>query len=389
MHYREFGKYGKVSLLSMGVMRLPQLQSFSGGYYVDREKAYELLRYAVDNGINYFDTAFGYHAETAEEILGEALYGERRKKVMIGTKQPLYAMKTHGHIRRNLENTLRKLRTDYLDFYMIHAIGPGTTWDAILNQKIIEEFDKFKSEGLIRGVAFSYHGNLPHFKEVINHYDWDLCTVLQNFLDTDREVTDQVYDFMKQHSDTALVIMEPLRGGALAGGPKKVYDIYDTYPKKRTPAEWAFRYLIDKPEISTILSGMSSLEQLKENIEIFSKPDAIPGCFTDDERKILAQVRDAYNSIVTIPCTTCGYCVPCPANVNIPGIFTFYNDGMRFEYFDSRRRSYMFMTNDGKDFTKCTGCGVCNTKCPQAFDVLGQLKVAHEALKGWVELPGQ
>ena len=386
MQYRSFKKLNfDVSLLGMGVMRLPRLTAADGGYYVDREKAFELLRYAVDNGVNYFDTAFGYHAETAEEILGEALEGGRRNKVMIGTKQPLYAMKTNDDIRHNLENTLRKLRTSRIDFYMIHAIGPGM-WEEVKERKIIEEYEKFKNEGMIGGVAFSYHGTFPHFKEVMEYYDWDLCTVQQNFLDSDREVTDKVYDFMRNYK-TAFVIMEPLRGGGLAGAPAKVQGAYDTYELKRSPAEWAFRYLADRPEINCILSGMSTLEQLKKNIAIFSKPDMLPHCLSFKEKDVIEKAKTAYKSIVTIPCTACDYCMPCPAGVNIPGMFNLYNDAIRFDYFDTQRRRYMFMTGAGRDFTKCTECGLCDTKCPQNIDVHKQLKHCHESLKGWVEVP--
>ena len=387
MQYRQFGKLGyDVSLLGFGVMRLPRLTDADGGYYVDREKAFELLRYAADNGVNYFDTAFGYHAETAEEVLGEALDGGRRASVKIATKQPLYAMKTRGDIRRNLENTLRKLRTDHVDVYMIHGIGPRD-WENVAELGVVEEFEKFRSEGMIGAVAFSYHGNYAHFKEVLESYAWDMCLVQQNMLDSDREVTDKVYRLTARHG-AALAIMEPLRGGGLAGAPGIVQEIYGAYGVRRSSAEWAFRYLIDHPEISVILSGMSTLEQLKENIEIFSKPDAVPGCLTAEEKDVISWARAAYDSIVTIPCTACEYCMPCPSGVNIPGIFSFYNDAKRFEFFETRRRSYMFMTNGGKDYTRCINCGSCEPKCPQNIDIQNQLRIAHDALKGWTEVPG-
>jgi hypothetical protein len=385
MQYRKFGDSDfNASLLGFGVMRLPQLTDADGGSYVDREKAFELLRYAADNGINYFDTALGYHAGTAESILGEALEGGRRAKVRIGTKQSLHAMRTPGDIRRNLENTLAKLRSDYLDYYMIHGIGPGKGWEDIKQRGIIEIYEKFKAEGLIRGVAFSYHGNFTHFKEVMEYYDWDLCTVQQNFMDAGREVTEGVYDYMANHR-AALAIMEPLRGGALANAPAKVAEIYDAYPVKRPSAEWAFRYLIDKPRVNVILSGMNTLEQLKENIAIFSQADTGPGCLSTDERTILNQAKEAYESIVTIPCTQCDYCMPCPQNVSIPGILGGYNDGHRYGFFDPPRRGYMFTTRGGRSADKCNNCGECAKKCPQKIDVPALLKTAHETLRGWEE----
>jgi len=333
---RKFGKQGfEVSLLGMGAMRLPRLTAQNGAYYVDREKAYELIRYAADHGVTYFDSAFTYHAKTSEEVLGEALEGGRRGKVRLATKLPISEMKSPDNIRRSLESTLRKLRTDYLDVYMMHGIGPGS-WGAVLENKAIESYEKLRSEGLIKTIGFSYHGNYDHFKEVLAHYDWGMCLVQQNLIDSDREVTDQVYGLIAK-SSTALAIMEPLRGGGLAYAPAQVKDVYDSHGDKRSPAEWAFRYLIDRPEVSVIVSGMSTLEQLKDNIAIFSKPDAAPGCLSPQDKDLIKRAREAYDSVVNIPCTACDYCMPCPSGVNIPGIFSSYNDAYRFEFFDARR----------------------------------------------------
>jgi predicted aldo/keto reductase-like oxidoreductase len=273
-----------------------------------------------------------------------------------------------------------------VDVYLIHGIGPGS-WEEARDRKIPEEYEQFRREGMIRSIGFSYHGNFEHFKQVVNARDWDMCQVQQNLLDREREVTDQVYEFIGENS-VALVIMEPLRGGGLANAPAKVQEIYDTYPIKHTPAEWAFRYLISRPEVSAILSGMTTLEQLKENIAIFSKPDAIPRCMSGQENELLKQVKSAYDSIVSIPCTACNYCMPCPSGVRIPHIFSLFNDGSRLEYFATQRRRYMFLTQGGGDFTKCAGCGTCGPKCPQGIDVPSQLKNAHETLKGWTEVAG-
>jgi len=385
MKYRTFGKQGyEVSLLGMGVMRLPKLTAAGGGFYVNREEAYELLRYAADHGVNYFDTAFTYHAMTSEEVLGEALEGGRRKKVKLATKLPVSEMKEPDNIRRCLEGTLRKLRTDYLDVYMIHGIGPGS-WDTVKERKVIETYEKLRAEGMIKTIGFSYHGNYDNFKEVISAYDWGMCLVQQNMIDFDREVTDRVYELMAGRG-TALAVMEPLRGGGLAGAPEQVRKVYEDSGKTWSPSEWAFRYLIDRPEVSVIVSGMSTLEQLKENIAVFSKDDAAPGRLTPLDKETIAKARDAYNSVVNIPCTACDYCMPCSSGVNIPGIFSFYNDAYRFEYFDTRRRSYMFTARGGADFSRCTDCGECEPKCPQKIGIRERLSVAHDALKGWTEV---
>jgi predicted aldo/keto reductase-like oxidoreductase len=384
MQYRDYGKTGfKVSALGMGCMRLPCADGEDGSYGVDLEKAFEIIRYAADHGVNYFDTAYSYHGTHSESILGEALDGGRREKVMIATKQPFSVMKTQADVRRNLENTLKKLRTDYLDIYLIHNIQTGL-WDEIKRRKIIEEYEKFRSEGLIRAIGFSYHGGYDGFADILGHYDWDMCQVQYNMMDTDREVTTKAIEIAGQKG-TAIAIMEPLRGGGLSNAPTVVQELYDKAETKRTPTQWAFRHLLDFPQISTILSGMSSLEQLKQNLATFSAEDAVPGCLTDAEKAMLVGAKAAYESIVTIPCTGCGYCMPCPHGVAIPSAFSLYNEGMMFGNFDQPRRSYMFSTEGGRSADLCVQCGACERKCPQAIPIIEQLKVAHEALKGWRE----
>ena len=385
MQYRKYGKTGfESSLLGLGCMRLPRVVGQSpDSAPVDREKAYELIRYAAEHGINYFDTAYGYHRETSEEILGEALEGGLRKNVKIVTKQPINVMKTQADIRTNLENTMKKLRTDFIDVYLIHNIGDGS-WDEIRERKIYGEYVKFKEEGLIGSIGFSFHGTHKVFKDILGTYDWDMCQIQQNMLDVNFEATEQAI-FDAGEKGCALVIMEPLKGGGLAGGPKSVMDIYESSGIERKAVEWAFRHLVDYPQVSSILSGMTTMEQLKENIAMFSQPDMVAGCLSAEEKDIIAKATAAYKAIVTIPCTTCEYCLPCPNGVNIPGIFSRYNDGMMFENFAQPQRSYMLLNRLGKGFEKCVECGICESKCPQHIEIIEQLKLAHESLKGWIE----
>ena len=383
MQYRKFVDT-EVSLLGLGCMRLPFVDDNDLSLGVNIERAHELIHYAVDNGVNYFDTALTYHNRESEAILGEALaQGGRRAKVKIATKQPFGVMATQDDIRRNLESTLKKLRTDHIDFYLLHCIMQPA-WEEIQKRKVFEEFEKFKAEGLIKHIGFSYHGKFDTFKEVVERYPWEMCLVQQNLLDVDKEVTEEAIYTAKKRG-LSVVIMEPLRGGGLAKATKKVKNLYDNFPIKRTATDWAFRHLANYPEVSTIISGMSNMEQLKENIATFSQPDMKPGCLSEDEKALIVSARKAYESVVTIPCTTCGYCVPCPKNVDIPKAFSLYNDGNRFEYFEQTRRSYMFIRRDKKDASQCVECGVCNPKCPQGIDIPKQLKVAHEVLDGWDE----
>ncbi len=369
-------------MLGYGVMRMPFLPD-SKDRHVDVAKAEALIDYAYEHGVNYFDSAYSYHGEESETILGEALDGGLRETVWIATKQPLGVMKKEGDIRRNCENTLKKLRTDYIDMYLVHGIGAGS-WEEIKRREIFGEFEKLKAEGLIRHIGFSYHGSFGVFKDVLTRYPWEMCQVQQNMLDINREVTADGLSFAGKVG-AAVVIMEPLRGGGLAQAPSPVKAVYGEYSKERSPAEWAFRHLLDHPAVSTILSGMTTLEQLKKNIEIFSQTDTDPGCLTDAERDIIAKARGAYESIVTIPCTGCAYCMPCPQGVNIPDVFDKYNTGHRFEFFDSVKRSYMFSTRGKSDASHCVECGLCEPKCPQGIEIRKELKKAHEVLKGWSE----
>jgi len=385
LQYRNFGETGfQVSLLGMGCMRLPFIGGDNHTGIVDKEAAYKLIRSAVANGVNYFDTAFGYHSGESEEILGEALNNGLREKVRIATKQPIWEMRTQSDIRRNLENTLRKLQTDYIDVYLLHRIMPAS-WGTIQEREIFKEFENFKKEGLIKHIGFSYHGDFNTFQEVLTRYPWEVCMIQQNLLDINREATEKGIKLAGKHG-VGLVVMEPLRGGGLAQSPVPVKALYENYPIKRTPAEWAFRHLANYPEVSCVLSGMSTMEQLQNNVTIFSQSDMVPGCVgTAADQALLSAARDAYESIVTIPCTGCAYCVPCPHNVQIPAILSNYNDGHRFERFDQPRRAYMFASRAGGDATKCTTCGECIPKCPQNIDIPSQLQTAHDVLKGWTE----
>jgi len=382
MQYRTLGKTGlKVSLLGMGCMRLPFIDN-NGNNGVDVPAAIELIQYAADNGINYFDTAFGYHGGESESYLGEALE-HKRKDVIYVTKQPLWEMHDNATIRRNLENTLRKLRTDYIDMYLMHRIMPAS-WGTIQQREIFRELDNFKREGLVKHVGFSYHGDYETFKDVVAKYPWEMAKVQHNMLDMNREVTPAGIELAGKLG-LGVAIMEPLRGGGLAHAPRAVQAVYDNACQKRTPAEWAFRHLVNMPEISVITSGMSNLEQLKQNIALFSQPDMLPGLLSDGEKQVITSARQAYESIVTIPCTTCNYCIPCPAGVQIPHIFGLYNDAHRFEHFDQPRRAYMFAKNAKGCVAQCTECGLCLEKCPQEINIIDKLKTAHTALDGWKE----
>ncbi len=383
MQTRKFGKLGyEVSLLGMGCMRLPRTQNAEGNGEVDREKAYELIRYAASHGINYFDTAMTYHSETSESVLGEALEGIR-KTVHVATKQPFRRMKDTATLRKNLEESLHKLRTDYLDLYLIHGVS-SSGWKKVVEAGVIDEFVRLKEEGLIRGIAFSFHGDYENFEQFFNAFDWDMCQIQQNLMDVNKEVTEKAIHLVGKKG-AALVIMEPLRGGGLAVAPSEVEALYQSFPVKRTPAEWAFRHLYNYPEISCILSGMTTMEQLKDNIRIFSSQDATSNSMSPKEKELIQNVRLAYEQRKGMACTGCEYCMPCPAGVDIPKIFSQYNHGVMFEQYDASRRRYFFLSRTNNTAEACVQCGICVTHCPQYIDIPERLKEAHEVLKGWHE----
>jgi predicted aldo/keto reductase-like oxidoreductase len=378
MQYRTYGKTGwKTSLLGLGCMRFPGVQGNAD--QVDREKAIELIHYAADNGVNYFDSAWAYHGGESESIVGEALEaGGRRERVYIATKQPINVMETRQSIRANLETSLKKLRSSYIDSYLMHSVTEST-WGDFLAKGALEEFAAFKAEGLVRAVGFSYHGGFAGFKKTLDAYDWDMCQLQENFMDVEKETTPEgIYEAGRK--GCALVIMEPLRGGSLAAPPPQVRALYDARGPKRPPVEWAFRYIANFSEPSVILSGMSTLDQLKENIALFSRPDFGAGHFSKDDNDFLGRVKAAYEAIKTVPCTGCNYCIPCPRGVNIPEVFRKYNDGTMFNSFGGPRWGYGFMKQKGEDAGRCTACGACEKKCPQRIGIREALAAAHKAL---------
>lgn len=381
MQTRAYGKTGiTTSLFGMGCMRFPTIAGASGLEEIDKEKAIEMVQYAANNGVTYFDTAYGYHNQQSEALVGEALEGELRKKVTIATKQPYSVMKTKDNMRRNLENTLKKLRTDYLDVYLIHSIQPPY-WEDIKAFDAIGEYEKFRQEGLIKNIAFSYHGDFETYKKIVDYYDWDMVQIQQNILDVNDQATSEGIRYAGKKG-MAVVIMEPLRGGGLAQPPKEVAALYEQYPEKRTAVEWAFRHLYDFPEVSVILSGVSTMEQLKDNIRIFSGEDVKPNCLTEADKKLLANVKAAYEARAGINCTACEYCQPCPMGVEIPRLFKAYNSGMMYDNMNFGKGSYAFAKRNGADASKCVECGACENVCPQNLEIIELLKKVRAELDG-------
>jgi len=375
MQYRK-DKYGnKVSVLGYGCMRFTKK-----GTKIDFEKAEQEIMEAYKNGVNYYDTAYVYPG--SEEVLGKVLEKNKiRNKVFVATKLPHYMIKSLEDIENHFQEELKRLRTDHIDYYLMHMLTDIKSWERLIDFGIDKWISKKKKEGSIRQIGFSYHGNSDMFCKLIDSFKWDICLIQYNYLDENSQagVTGLHYAASK---GIPVNIMEPLRGGRLVNQlPPKAKKLFEGYKKKMTPAEWSFKWLWNQKEILCVLSGMNSLEMVKQNTEYAS--NAKVGSLTKEDHELLNQVVDAINEKMKVPCTGCRYCMPCPRKVDIPGTFSAYNK----YYTDSKfvaLKEYLMCTALRKDSTSasnCIGCGKCEKHCPQQIEIRKELKNARKKLE--------
>lgn len=378
MEYRLFNKIGKpVSLFGIGCMRLPTIKTGDRSV-VDEAEAIRIIRYGIDHGVNYIDTAYPYHDGQSERIVGKALKDGYREKVFLATKSPVWMVNEYSDLERLLDEQLCKLETDVIDFYLLHAID-HERWNKLQSMNVLKFMENAKKQGKIRYFSFSFHDKAEVFREIIDSYDWDMCQIQMNIMDMNEQATVEGLKYAGL-KNIPVVIMEPLKGGKLANSVNDdISAIWNRAETKRTPVEWAFRWLYNFPEVMTILSGVSTMEQLQDNLRIFA--DAKANSMSDQELALVDQVREVYLKKTVVPCTGCEYCLPCPQGVRIPGIFSLVNESAMYDDDRGPRNHYNhFYISHKNDASHCVECGQCEAACPQRIPIISKLKESHQFL---------
>lgn len=375
MQYRKNRSGESISLLGYGCMRFTRK-----GNAIDLEKAQKELAYAIEKGVNYFDTAYIYPG--SEACIGEIFHRLGcREKIQIATKLPHYLIKSKEGIEKTFQEQLKRLQTDYVDYYLMHMLTDTDTWEKLKALDILEWIEEKKACGQIRNIGFSYHGHTDMFCKLIDVYDWDFTQIQYNYMDEHSQAGRKGLQYAAS-KNIPVVIMEPLRGGKLVNLlPEKAKKIISENERGYSAAEWAFRWLYDQPEVTCVLSGMNSMEMLKENLRIADETK-IEG-FSQADFALIDKVKKEIESTVKVGCTGCGYCMPCPKGVDIPETFRCYNN----YYAEGKRvaiKEYMQCTlfrKNHSNASNCVECGLCEKHCPQHIEIRKELKNAASKLE--------
>ncbi|MFX1450720.1 MAG: aldo/keto reductase [Promethearchaeota archaeon] len=383
MKYRKFGLTGlEISALGFGAMRLPLDKQFK----INEEEAIKMIRYAIDHGVNYIDTAYTYHNGQSEVLVGKALKDGYREKVYLTTKSPLWLVKKKEDFNLLLNEQLERLQTN-LDFYFFHGLRKERL-EKIKTLDLIENMEELKAKGIIKYIGFSFHDSFEVFKEIIDYYQWDCCQIQHNYLDINFQAGTQGLKYAAS-KNIPVIIMEPIRGGMLAIPERKL----DTRPEikkileksrvKRTMADWALQFLWNQPEVSVVLSGMSTMQQVIENVE--SANNSGINTISKEELQTISELRGAFKKYGVVSCTSCGYCMPCPNGVSIPMILNLLNQTVYWGDSNNPRITFFYnrMAKTPQDLEKkkaegeevegaaalCIQCGECLDKCPQQINI--------------------
>src|SRR4030067_3104866 len=373
MKYRKFGKLDwKVSALGFGAMRLPIVGN--DATKIDESEAVRMMRYAFDHGVNYVDTAYVYHGGNGEGVVGKALQDGYRQKVKLATKMPTWLVKSQQDMDKYLDEQLTRLKTDYVDFYLLHGVG-AERWPKLVDLKVLEWLERNKNEGKIRHLGFSFHDEYPVFKKIIDSCDdWTMCQIHYNYVDSHYQAGVKGLKYAASKG-IAVVVMEPIAGGRLgANPPQEIQAVWDRAEVKRTPAEWALQWVWNQPDVSVVLSGMSTMEQVKENVRSAGRSG--PGTLTQKELRLTKLVARKFKQYGFIGCTGCRYCQPCPQGVNIPKIISLFNEYFMKDRNDEIKKKYWEHITPESQAKRCARCGKCEELCPQKLPVRDVLQRA-------------
>ncbi|MBQ9156098.1 MAG: aldo/keto reductase [Eubacterium sp.] len=365
-----------MSILGFGCMRLPKR-----GTGIDMREAEREIGYAISRGVNYFDTAYMYPG--SEAALGTILEKRGwRDRVLIATKMPHFLIKSMDGLEKLFAEQLTRLKTDHIDNYLMHMLPDVQVWRKLCDMGIRDWISEKKEKGQIRHIGFSYHGNTENFIKLLDAYDWEFCQVQYNYMDVNSQAGRKGVAYAAKKG-IPVIIMEPLRGGRLVNNlPPKAEKLFAQAEPKRSPAEWGLRWLWNQPQVSVVLSGMNSMDMVKENIRIANS--ARVGELTEEDKLLYKKVRRAINEKIKVPCTGCGYCQPCPAGVDIPGAFRCYNVSYTDNWFNGMREYVMCTTlkADRTNASRCMKCGKCEQHCPQGIQIRRELDQVTKRMEG-------
>ncbi|QAA77153.1 MAG: Aldo/keto reductase, 4Fe-4S-containing, TM1183 family [Candidatus Bipolaricaulis sibiricus] len=380
MQYRTLGSLEwKPSALGLGAMRLPTLDGDPGR--IDEDHAAEMVHYALDHGVNYIDTAYGYHQGESERFLGRVLHGPHRDRARVATKLPCWLVNDRGDFDRLFDEQRERLRREHVDFYLLHALN-AKTWARVRDLGVLDWAVRAKADGRIGHFGFSFHDDYPVFEEIVGAYTgWDFCQIQYNYMDVDFQAGQRGLRYAAARG-LGVVIMEPLRGGVLARPPEPVAALFARSARGWTPAEWGLQWLWNQPEVSLVLSGMSTLEQVRENVASAARSGI--GTFGPEDLALVEGVRAAFLSLRPIPCTGCGYCLPCPSGVAIPRILELANQAAMYADASPARFRYRMLAAEERG-DRCTDCHACDARCPQGIAVSDWIADAHATLRDATE----
>jgi predicted aldo/keto reductase-like oxidoreductase len=370
-----------VSALGFGCMRLPII----GGdpTNIDEDKAIKMIRYAIDSGVNYVDTAYPYHGTgfassgASEPFVAKALKDGYRERVNLATKLPSWLIKTRADMDKYLNEQLERLETDVIDFYLVHSLN-ADVWPVLKAAGITEFLDQAIKEGKIKQAGFSFHDQVGLFKEIVDYYDWSFCQIQYNYLDEEYQAGRDGLEYAAKKG-LGIVIMEPIRGGNIVNLPQEAQAIIDQADVKRTPAEWALRWVWNHPEVSVVLSGMTIMDHVVENLKVAQEAQA--NSLTVKEMAIIDAIKKIFKEKIKVNCTACSYCMPCPSGINIPGCFSTYNDYWVFDATPAAKQRYEIWSKIAAPASKCVECGKCESHCPQGIAIRTELKKVKELLE--------